>query len=122
MLYENPGRPGLVRQIFSVFIGAAGTIDMDHVDAEQNLEADRENLSRTAIATHVYPNWKVSNTFNLLPKCTADSDGWSELVEKFEITLCPEDGVVRYGTFGLLFDQNRHFPAFVLSPSVSSRL
>jgi hypothetical protein len=104
MLYENPCGPGLVRQIVSVFIGDAGTINVDRVDLEQNLEADHENLSRTTIVTQVYPNWTVSNTFNLLPECTADSDGWFEPGEQFEIPLCLEHGVPPYGTFTLLSD------------------
>jgi hypothetical protein len=78
MLHENPGRPGLVRQVVSVLIGHSEAIDMDCVQIEWNREADHENISRTMIAMHVCPNLTVSNTLNLLPDALRiQMTGWN---------------------------------------------
>ncbi|MGB9175223.1 MAG: hypothetical protein WCB46_00620 [Methanoregula sp.] len=78
MLHENPGRPGLVRQVVSVLIGHSEAIDMDRVQIEWNREADHENISRTMIATRVCPELDGLQYTQPASGCTADSDDWLE--------------------------------------------
>jgi hypothetical protein len=103
ILHEDPGRLGVVRLVVSLFTGDTGAIDMDHIQVQWNREAEYENLSRTMSATLICPNWTISNKYNMLPGHTADSDDWLEPGEQFEITLCPQEGVLPYGTFTIIF-------------------
>lgn len=100
--YEDSGRLGVVRLVVSLFMGDTGAIDMEHVQVQWNNETCQGTIARTVSPTLVCPNWTISNKFNLLPGRTADSDDWLEPGEQFEITVCPREGVLPYGTFTLV--------------------
>jgi hypothetical protein len=102
IMYEDSGRLGVVRLVVSLFMGDTGAIDMERVQVQWNNETSQEIIARTVSSTLVCPNWTISNKFNLLPGRTADSDDWLEPGEQFEITLCPREGVLPYGTFTLV--------------------
>jgi hypothetical protein len=101
--HENPGTLGVVRLVISLFIGDTGAIDMDRIRVQWNRGAGYTNISRGTSAILVCPNWTISDKYNMLPGRTADSDDWLEPGEQFEITLCPQEGVLPYDTFTLVF-------------------
>lgn len=103
ILHEDPGRLGFVRRVVSLFKGDTGTIVIDRVRVQWNREAGFEIISRTTSPTLVCPSLSISSKYNLLSGRTADSDEWLEHGDQFEITLYPQEGVLPYGAFTLVF-------------------
>lgn len=120
--HPDPGKLGILRPTVSLFIGSTGAIDMDRLAVTWTDGGTLERIRRTPSSTLFCPNWTISGKYNLLPGRSADPDDWLEPDEQFELTICPSQGILPYGSLTLTLSPDGVAVPLKISRTVPPRI